>query len=83
MDFVAVIIAVGSVSILSFFLGLKASAIASGRKTNLNPVTAIREKKARNESKERATREEIMMRNIDNYNGTSKNQIDLPRRNER
>ena len=83
MDFVVVIIAVGAMNILSFLLGLKASAVANGKRMNLNPITAVREQKARKESKERMKREEIMMRNIDNYNGSSQNQIDLPRRNER
>ena len=83
MDFVCVIIAVGAMNILSFFLGLKASDVANGKKVNLNPITAVREQKARKESKERVKREEIMMQNIDNYNGTSQNQIDLPRRHKR
>ena len=87
MDFVGVIIAAGAMNILSFFLGLKASAVVNGKKVNLNPITAVRERKQQKALKEKAKRDkaasDITMENVDNYDGTSNNQKDIPRRYER
>ena len=87
MDFVGVVIAVGAMNILSFLLGMKASVITNGKKMDLNPITAVRERKQQKASKEKAKRDkaafDIMMENIDAYDGTSQNQKDIPRRHER
>jgi hypothetical protein len=45
---------------------------------NLNPVTTIREELEKHEEKKQQNALDIMMANIDNYDGTGLGQVDIP-----
>ena len=45
-----------------------------------NPVQALREREEKREAKAEADRMDIIMRNIEKYDGTSSGQEDVPRR---
>lgn len=45
---------------------------------NINPVKVIREEKEKHEAKKKQEAYEIMMSNIDNYDGTSTGQREIP-----
>ena len=78
----AMILAVmGAVNILCFMIGAKVGqAVSKGEKVELpSPAKAVREHKARVEAERVKSEYDTLMQNIDNYNGTSHNQKDVPR----
>lgn len=80
-----IILAVGALNIACFFIGAKVGqTVAKGEKieapkVNLNPVKAFHEHEERKEAKRKQERTETILHNIDNYNGTSQGQKDVPR----
>lgn len=78
------LIAVIAVSnILCFMVGAKVGQTVSKGGTvelpSLDPVKAVREHKARVEAYKAQERNEIIMQNIENYDGSSSGQRDVPR----
>ena len=71
----------GAVNVLCFMVGAKVGQqVAKGEKVELpNPVKAVKEYKAEKEAELIKDKYDTIMRNIDNYNGTSSNQEDVPR----
>lgn len=49
-------------------------------KVEINPVKAVKEHKANKEAKKELDRLETILANIENYDGTSNNQADVPGR---
>ena len=71
----------GAVNVLCFMIGAKVGQqVANGKEVELpSPAKAVREHKARVEADRIKGEYETLMQNIDNYNGTSHNQKDVPR----
>ena len=71
----------GAVNVLCFMIGAKVGqTVSKGEKVELpNPAKAVREHKARQEAERVKSEYDTLMSNIDNYNGTSHNQKDVPR----
>ena len=73
----------GAVNILCFLIGAKVGqAVSKGEKVelpNLDPVKAYREHQERQEVKRKQERHETILRNVDNYDGTTYGQEDVPR----
>jgi hypothetical protein len=82
---ILLILTVGALNIACFFIGAKVGqTVAKGEKikapeVNLNPIKAIQEHEERKEAKRKQERVDTILRNIDNYNGTSSGQEDVPR----
>jgi hypothetical protein len=74
---------IGVLCIVCFITGAKVGQTVSRGETietpNINPVKAIREHQARKEAEKEQNRLETIMSNIDNYDGTSYGQKDVPR----
>lgn len=82
---ILLILTVGALNIACFFIGAKVGqTVAKGEtikapKVEINPINAIREHEERKEAKKKQERVDTILRNIDNYNGTSSGQEDVPR----
>jgi hypothetical protein len=70
-------------NILCFMIGAKVGqAVTKGKDVEMpsvNPMKAIREHKARTEAEQKQDRYETILHNIDNYDGTSNGQREVPR----
>lgn len=79
------VIAVGTLNIVCFLIGAKVGqSISKGETITaaiVNPVKPLGEKKSVRENEESLAeqrRQEIILQNIDNYDGTEIGQIDVP-----
>lgn len=83
LSILLLMLAVGALNIVCFFIGAKVGqTVAKGEKIetpSVNPIKAIREHENRKEAERKQAREETILRNIENYNGTSQGQEDVPR----
>ena len=85
MDIFLIILAVGTLNAVCFFIGAKVGQVASrGEDIKLpNPIDAVIERheqrEARREAREEAERLDIILENISNYNGTSNGQKNVPK----
>lgn len=72
---------VGALNIACFFIGARVGqSVANGEKIsfpNLNPIELYKESKNQKEAEKENERLEKIMRNIDNYDGTSNGQKDV------
>lgn len=79
---VLLILTVGAVSLLCFFIGAKVGQTVSKGETiktpEVNPIKAYNEHKAQKEAQKEADRMEAIMRNIEAYDGTAMGQVDVP-----
>ncbi len=79
---IVLVLVVSVCNIFSFLAGAFVARAVKGEKT-LNPITAIKQekkqKKERAQAERKKQRYEVMMSNIDSYNGTGEGQIDLPK----
>ena len=70
-------------NILCFMIGAKVGqTVAKGESVempNLNPMEAIREHKSKQEAEREQERIDVIMQNIESYDGTSIGQKDVPR----
>ncbi len=85
METVLIITSIGIMNILCFFIGARVGQkVVRQEKIELNPIKAINKAKEENrEKKEKELEDEYIktiMHNIDNYNGTSLGQKDIPSR---
>ena len=84
---VLIVLATGALCIACFFIGAKVGqTVARGEEIEtpaLNPLTAIREhderKKQEFEHNKQQDRIDVIMRNIEAYDGTERGQEDVPR----
>lgn len=84
METILIILATGIISLLSFYMGLKATNNEPTKEIKMpNPIKKIIEyKQQAEESKQERLEKEIIetnLENINNYNGTALGQKDIPR----
>lgn len=83
METVLICLVFGAGMLTSFVVGAKVGQkVVKGEKVELplpNPVKAIREREERREAKAEADRLATILENIENYDGTSAGQKDVPR----
>jgi hypothetical protein len=81
---VTTILAMGFVCLACFLTGVKVGqAVTKGEDVTLpsiNPVEAVRKHQARKEAKAEQDRMSVILQNIDNYDGTSRGQQNVPGR---
>ena len=82
METALIILFVGLMCLACFIAGAKVGqAVSKGEEIKLpspDPFKAIREHKDKVKADEESKRLEVIMQNIDNYDGTSRNQKDVP-----
>lgn len=80
---VLLILVVGALCVACFYFGAKVGqTVARGEDVKQalpNPVEAIREHREQKEAEREQNRVEVLMRNIENYDGTGMGQEDVPR----
>lgn len=87
MNLIEICILIFIIQISSFLMILFGMNIKerSNKKINLNPIEAIKEKKIEQDKKEEykliQKQKQIMLENINNYNGTPLGQKDIPTNN--
>lgn len=70
-----------AVNILCFMIGAKVGqSVSRGEKVLPSPVEAIREHKAKAKQEQEMDRISVLLQNIENYDGTSIGQRDVPKR---
>jgi len=82
MNDILLVLIVGSMNLLSFYLGAKLGRKenAEGIKLpNLNPIAKLEEYKEKKEEQKEREKDDIIRQNIDNYDGTEEGQKDIPR----
>ena len=83
METILIMLVVGALNIGCFFVGAKVGQkVAKGESIempSINPIEKIHEIKDKQEARKEKSRMDIIMSNIDNYDGTSAGQIDVPR----
>jgi hypothetical protein len=83
METIFAILITGALCIACFFVGAKVGQkVSKGEEIelpSLDPMKPIREHQERKKAKEEQNRYETIMKNIDNYDGTSNRQEDVPR----
>jgi hypothetical protein len=81
---VLLILVVGAVNILCFFVGAKVGqTVAKGEKVEMpsvSPLRAFREMESKAEALREQERIDTILRNIEGYNGTPQGQEDVPGR---
>ena len=81
---VVTILAVGLVCMASFMMGVKVGqAVVNGEKVDLptvNPIEAARSHISKKEAQMEQDRMDVILRNIERYDGTSLGQEDVPGR---
>lgn len=82
MDLIA-IVAMSALYMVCFFVGLKTGQNTAGKGISIptvkSPVKAIRERQEAKEADMEKHRMDIIMRNIEAYDGTGRGQEDVPR----
>lgn len=83
MDYAILMLATGALCIGCFFVGAKVGQkVSKGEEVTLptvNPFEVYQQHRAKQESQEKQDRLDTIMRNIENYDGTSRGQEDVPR----
>lgn len=81
MEIILTILVVGTLNVACFFVGAKVGQkVVKGEAIelpSLNPMTAYREAQSRKQAEREAERNDIIMQNVDNYDGTSAGQKDV------
>ena len=82
METVLLILVIGLINVLCFFLGAKVGQKVINQEPielpKINPIEAHREYRANKEQQKEQERYQTMLDNINNYNGTSLGQKDIP-----
>ena len=83
METLLLIAVVGTLNVVCFFIGAKVGQTVAKGETieapNLNPIEIVREYKEDKERRHTLDRINTLLENIDNYDGTSIGQKDIPR----
>ncbi len=67
-------------NILCFVIGaVVGQKVVKGESINLDPIKAVREHKEKTEIRKAQERDEIILENMENYDGSSIGQRDVPR----
>lgn len=82
MDAILLIIVVGTLNIVCFLIGVNVrQKVDNGKEVklpNVNPVEVYHEHQEKKEKKLKASQREVLLRNIERYDGTSLGQEDIP-----
>ena len=80
---ILLLLVAGGINALCFFIGAKiGQKVSNGEPIEMpafNPLEAIREHNSRKEAERRQSRDDIILWNIENYDGTGFGQKDVPR----
>lgn len=83
METILTILAVSTLNVVCFFIGAKVGQTVSKGEAlqmpEVNPLKAIREREDRKQAEAEQERYNAILRNIENYDGTGRNQEDVPR----
>ena len=83
MEIILIIAVVGALNVVCFLFGAKVGqTVAKGEKIELpsvNPMEAIREHNARKAAEKEQKSIDVIMRNIERYDGTPQGQEEVPR----
>ena len=83
METIILILSTGLLNVLCFFIGSKlGQKVAKGESIempNLNPMDMVRNHKDKMQARAETERMNVILQNIDNYNGTEVGQKELPR----
>lgn len=83
METILLLLVAGGINILCFLIGAKTGQkVSKGEPVELptlNPIEAIREHNSRREAEKQQDRNEIIMQNIEKYDGTGWGQKEVPR----
>ncbi|MBE5880392.1 MAG: hypothetical protein E7288_10540 [Lachnospiraceae bacterium] len=84
METILLIAVVGTLNIACFFVGAKVGqAVAAGKEIEApvvkSPLTAYKEYQERREAEKEQDRIAVIMRNVEQYDGTGAHQEDVPR----
>ena len=83
LGMIAIMVVLGTLNVVCFFIGASVgSKVAKGEKIeapNLNPIDKIREHIDKKEAQREQDRYETIMQNVENYDGTSNGQVDVPK----
>lgn len=78
-----IILTVGALNIVCFFIGAKVGQTVAKGETittpTINPIEKIKEHRSKREAEREQDRIEVIMENIERYDGTSVGQKDVPR----
>lgn len=81
METILTILVVGTLNVVCFFIGAKVGQkVVKGEPIeipSLNPIKAYREAQGRREAEREANRQDLIMQNIEAYDGTSVGQKDV------
>ena len=81
---VVTILAMGFICMACFLTGARVGqAVSKGEKIethSINPMQAVRDSRARKEAEMAQDRMDVILRNIEGYDGTSRGQEDVPGR---
>ena len=82
METALIVLVTGALCVACFFIGAKVGqTVSKGEEIKLpapDPIKAIREHKDKIKADEEQNRLNIIMQNIENYDGTSRGQKDVP-----
>lgn len=80
---ILLILTVGALNVVCFFIGAMVGQRASRDEViklpNINPITAIKERRERTEAEREQDRINAILRNVESYDGTGAHQEDIPR----
>ena len=80
---ILLLLVMGALNIACFFIGAKVGQMASKGETielpKVDPMQPIRERQERKQAQAEQEKYDAIMRNIENYDGTSQGQEDVPR----
>lgn len=83
METILIILVSGTLNAVCFFIGAKiGQKVSKGEPIEaptLNPMKAIKEREERKEADKESERLEIILQNIENYDGSPNGQRDVPR----
>ena len=83
IECILLLLVVGTLNIVCFFVGANVGQKVDKDKPvelpNINPMKAIREREDRRIAEKEQRTLDTILENIDNYNGTSQGQKDVPR----
>ena len=75
----AIILAIGFICMACFLLGAKVGqTVAKGEEVKLPTVKPVKEVPVQPQQEDKKSRLDIIMQNIDNYDGTEQGQVDVP-----
>ena len=80
---ILLVLITGALCVACFFVGAKVGQMASKGETielpKIDPMQPIRERQERKQAQAEQEKYDAIMRNIENYDGTSRGQEDVPR----